>query len=110
MQAGRLDERVTIQQPSTTTGDHNEVVEGYASAGKRWAQFSPIRGAERIQALAAEAALDAKFIMRKDALTEAVTESYRIDRSNGDQYQVVGPATYPRERGSMIEFMARRVS
>lgn len=110
MQAGKIDERVTIQEPSTTTNAANEVVEGFALAGTRWAGFTPIRGSERIQALAAEAALDAKIIMRKDALTEAVSESYRIDRSNGDQYQVVGPPTYPRERGAVIEFMVRRVS
>lgn len=110
MQAGKLDERVTIQQPSTTTGSHNEVVEGYTSAGVRWAQFSPIRGSERVQALAVEANLDAKITMRKDTTTETVTESYRIDRSNGDQYQVVGPATYPRERSGLIEFMVRRAT
>ena len=110
MQAGQLDERVTIQGPSTTTGTHNEVVAGFAEAGTRWARFAPLRGSESMQALAVEAKLDAKIVMRKDSLTETITASHRLDRNNGDQYQVVGPATYPKERGSMIEFAVRRVA
>lgn len=108
--ASQLDERVTVERPDTTTNDHNEVVEGYASIGKFWAGWRPSTGSERQQAEKVEAALDGEFTLRRSSATRAITHRFRITRANGDAYMVVGTPSYGRDRGMYMKLPARRVT
>ena len=107
---GHLDERITIFAPSTTTNDLNEVVEGYTSIGKFWAGWRPGAGNERDQADKIEGSLDGVFTIRRNSSTKAITHRYKVTRSNGEEYMVVGTPTYMRDRDLYMRLPARMVT
>lgn len=63
MQAGRLDSRVTIQAPGTTTDELGQPIPGWTDVALVWASIRHLSGVEAIKA---------------DAVTSTVRASIRI--------------------------------
>ena len=68
MQAGRLDSRVTIQAPGTTTDELGQPIPGWTDVATVWASIRHLSGVEAIKA---------------DAVTSTVKASIRIRYRTG---------------------------
>ncbi|MFO1212802.1 MAG: phage head closure protein [Paenacidovorax caeni] len=64
MQAGRLDQRVTVEQFTTTTDSWGQPVEKWAPMFTCWAAVEPLTGREFIAAQAAQSEVTARIRMR----------------------------------------------
>ena len=107
---GQLDERNTIYRRDTTTDAVNEEIESGTAVGLRWMRWVQGGTSEGGQALKIEGRQDGAFECRRDDLTKTITDQYRIDRSNGEQFRVAGPPTYDARRGMYMTLPVRRVT
>ena len=64
MQAGRLDQRVTVERFTTTTDSWGQPVEKWAPMFTCWAAVEPLPGREFIAAQAAQSEVTARIRMR----------------------------------------------
>lgn len=64
MPAGRLRERVTIQQESQANDSMGGGARGWADVATVWASVEPLRGMEQLQAMQLEISVSHKVIMR----------------------------------------------
>lgn len=64
MQAGKLDQRVTIERYTTTENDWGEPINTWAPLATVWAAVEPLNGREYIAAQAAMAETTARIRMR----------------------------------------------
>lgn len=89
MQAGKLDRRITIQEPVISQDDYGEpVVTGWADVATVWAQVVPVSGREYFDATAVRAEKTTRFRIRwRSGLTEAMRIVY--DGRNYDIRSIV---------------------
>lgn len=64
LEAGRLDRRITIQSYTTSADSYGEPLKTWADFVTVWAQYLPLRGAERFAAKQVDATIEAKFRLR----------------------------------------------
>lgn len=64
MQAGRLDQRVTLERYTTTEDDWGSSVEAWEPVGTYWAAVEPLAGREFIAAQAAQSEVTTRVRMR----------------------------------------------
>lgn len=64
MQAGRLDQRVTLERYTATEDDWGTPVEVWAAVGTYWAAVEPLAGREYIAAQAAQSEVTTRVRMR----------------------------------------------
>ena len=64
MQAGKLDQRVTIQQKSTSRNSIGEEVVTWADLATVWAEAIPVRGSEFFAAAQMQQVVDVRFRIR----------------------------------------------
>lgn len=67
MQAGKLDQRVTIQQKSTSRNSIGEEVVTWVDLASVWAEAIPVRGNEFFAAAQMQQAVDVRFRIRQRA-------------------------------------------
>lgn len=73
MRAGNLNRRIAILAIGASVDDGLRVLPGgWEEIGKRWAELTPLSGAERVVAAEKEAVETLKFRVRRDALTSAI--------------------------------------
>jgi len=76
---GRMRNRVTIQKGTETADAYGQPVITWADFATRWAQITPLRGSERVQALQLDASLTHKMLMYRDSQTRQMEpDLYRI--------------------------------
>ena len=64
MQAGKLDQRVTLERFTTTHDDWGSPIEAWAPLATVWAAVEPLNGREYIAAMQAQAETTARIRMR----------------------------------------------
>ena len=85
MQAGRLDQRVTVERFTTTTDSWGQPVEKWAPMFTCWAAVEPLTGREYIAAQAAVSEVTARIRMR---FRPWMTAEDRVIH-NGTTYNIV---------------------
>ena len=78
MDAGRLDRQVIFQRFTSTTNDLNEAVKTWADLATRWARREDVSDSELVAAGELGASLGARFVVRKDSVTETLTPADRL--------------------------------
>lgn len=109
MICGRMRNRVVIEKGTETPDDYGQPVIAWATFATRWAQITPLRGDERVQALQLDAKLTHKVLMRWDSLTKQIEPGlFRIrygKRADGttDRIFDVNAAINIREQDEQLE-------
>jgi SPP1 family predicted phage head-tail adaptor len=87
--AGRLDRRIIIEVKGPAADDGTRAKpSGWLEVGKRWAELTPLGGAERVAAAENVAFQTLKFRVRRDSLTIGIgPKSHRIVY-RGEPYDV----------------------
>lgn len=75
MDAGKLDQRVTIQEKSVTRAANGEEVITWVTHAERWARVEPIRGREFFAAAQMQGAVDYRVTIR---YLSTVTRAMRL--------------------------------
>lgn len=78
MNAGARTERVTILQRTVAVDANGEQAETFASVGSRWAEVRPLTTNERVANELEFYGQAYRFRFRRDSVTEAVTNGYRL--------------------------------
>lgn len=86
MRAGRMNRKITIQQPTETLDSYNQPVASWSTYKTVWAEYLPKRGREYFAADQTVAEADAVFRIRYDS---GVTRKMRIS-FGGDYYDISG--------------------
>lgn len=102
MRAGRLDRRIIIEQNTPTLNSHGDEVDSWATLATVWAEFVPLRGAEKFQSEQTLAQADYRFRIRHRT---DVTPKERI-KLNGDIYDITAVLEIRRKQGT--EILAKR--
>lgn len=101
MDAGRLDQRVTIQTKSVTRGAHGGEIVTWTDVATEWMEVLPISGREFVALRAAGSDLTVRFRMRYRA---GITAAMRFVWG-GSAYDVEPPIAPPRT--GFMEVMGR---
>lgn len=64
MNAGQLDQRVTVERASSGTDDYGEVITGWTPVCTTWATVEPLSGREYIAAMSAQSEVTTRIRMR----------------------------------------------
>jgi len=64
MKAGQLDQRVTLQKPSTERDDYGQQINAWTTLGEAWAAVEPLQGREFLAAGAEQSEVTARIRMR----------------------------------------------
>jgi SPP1 family predicted phage head-tail adaptor len=106
MRAGRLRERVTLQQPVTTQDGYGQDVETWADVASLWAGVEPLRGREYHEAQQHTNDVTVRVVIRRPPSID-IRPTWRV---------VHGATTYqieaiidPGSRGIFLELMCRLV-
>lgn len=75
---GKLDQRVVIERPASTRTDDGEVVAGWAYVAEVWANISPLRGIEKLQANMVQESADTIITVRWAPALSALTRECRV--------------------------------
>lgn len=75
MDAGRFDQRVTIQEKSVTRAANGEEVVAWVTHAERWARVEPLRGREFFAAAQMQGAVDYRVTIR---YLSTVTRAMRL--------------------------------
>lgn len=78
--AGRLDRRVTIEQPTSSVDSWGQPVEGWAAVASVWANIKPVSTREKMRAGALESEITHTVMVRwREAFAApAAVDSWRI--------------------------------
>ena len=104
MRAGRLNARITIEQPTDTQNAVGDTVQTWAVLDTVAAEYVPLRGQEAVVADAMQASITCKFRIR---WRDDVTAIMRI-KWDGRIYNIKGPPI-PLGRRETLELMAEAV-
>ena len=89
MRAGRLRNRIDIQQRSTDKDAAGEQLDSWVSIGYRRANIQNLSGTEYITAKGTGSEITTKIHCRYDALTRQITPAFRIvDRDSNAIYDI----------------------
>ena len=64
MRSGRLDRRITLQRKTVTENSYGEPVETWKDLGTVWAEYLPVRGAERYASMQTVGEIEIKWRIR----------------------------------------------
>ena len=88
--AGELDERIELFAPGEAEDDGYQTLPGgWETQGERWARYMPGTVREVFENLGREGELPAVFRVRRDGVTETVTDTWKL-LHRGKTYDVVG--------------------
>jgi SPP1 family predicted phage head-tail adaptor len=87
MDAGQLDQRLTLQQKSTTTNGFGEDVVTWNDVATVWAKAAPLRGREFSSAAETQSSAEVRFTVR---FRDDVDETWRL-MWRGKAYALVAP-------------------
>lgn len=100
MTAGDRDKRITFERYTATQNEHDEEIEDWQPAFKRWAQVWMGKGSERREAAIEQGAQAATFGLLADGDTRALTLKDRIAYA-GSVWDIEGIAPDTPKRGEM---------
>lgn len=103
MIVGRLDRRITIEQPTASQDAYGEPVESWGALATVWAQVQPLRGEERFEAQQVGAERTVRFRIR---YRSDVTEQMRVVY-DGDVYDITAVLELGRREGLEILAVAQ---
>lgn len=107
MRAGNLNKRARFDGPTTVSDGAGGTTETWAEAMTVWAQLSPERGRERIQAGRIETELGAVLRIRSSEEARLITTKHRVT-VDGQLYNITAISN-PDQRNSMIEMTLQSV-
>ncbi len=101
MRAGRLHERVTLQQPVTTQDDYGQDIITWADVATVWAGVEPLRGRDFHEAQQHTNELTTRIVMRKQPFE--VLPTWRVVHGSAayEVHVVIDPAS----RNATLELM-----
>lgn len=103
--AGKLDQRITIEQKSITRNSIGEEVESWSTLATVWAGYRPISVRESIAGAQLQANFEAVFRVRKIAIDPEMRVVWR-----GERYEIVGaPLMLDARSGEMDVFVRKGV-
>ncbi len=105
MRAGRLNKRVTLERPVTTTDAYGGTETTWESVGDRWAGVEPLRGKEFFEAQAAQSEVELRVVVRYDSAIAGVDATWRV--VYGARVFEVESAINTGERDEQIELMCK---
>lgn len=104
MQAGRLNHRVTFQQPTNSVDDYGQPVPGsFDDVATVWAAIRPTGSSERVAAAQMESGQTHVITVRHAASIAAATGAWRIVYGSRT-FGVVGLPRNPDEAGRWLVF------
>lgn len=101
LNAGNLDQRITIEQKTVTDNDRGEAIASWSTLATVWAQAEPLRGREFFAAAQMQETVDVKFTIRYRA---DITSQMRV-LWRGQAYEMVSPPIDVRGRRESLELM-----
>lgn len=104
--SSRLNRRVTLLRATVAADGYNEDVATWRAVGTVWAAYTPTSDGERVRGAEIGAVTDARFQVRRSALTEAVTPEWRL-RFEGRDYNIGGKKEVDGRVGFEISAQAR---
>lgn len=104
IQAGELNERITIESLTSTTNDFNEPVGEWATAFKAWAKVRPVASRDLIAADRPLGEVVYNFILRSSSNTRTITATsgHRIAWGGAHYYIVGAPMSLDSLRGFIM--------
>lgn len=78
MRAGRLRNRVEFQRPVEMTSPIGEAYLGWETVARRWGDYRPERGREKLEAGRLESSNAGTLQVRFDSVTKDVTAEHRV--------------------------------
>ncbi len=105
MRAGRLNKRVMLEQPVTTTDAYGGTTTTWQEVGTRWAGVEPLRGKEFFEAQAAQSEVEVRVVVRYDSAIAGVDATWRV--VYGSRVFEVESAINTGERDEQIEIMCK---
>jgi SPP1 family predicted phage head-tail adaptor len=102
MMSGRLDRKITLQRPTTTTDDYGETITTWEDYRDVWADLSKQSGREMFEA-GKLAEVDAVFKVR---YLSQITREWRV-KYDGQEYDITGLKEIGRKDGLEIAATAR---
>lgn len=106
---GRLDSRITLQQPANTLDDQGSALTEWADLATAWAGREEISGAEALAGTSRVATADCKFTMRFQSAFRNLTLTARI-QWRGVYFEIVRIDADNASRPSLLTLTARRNS
>lgn len=101
MRAGRLHERITLQQPVTAQDSYGQDVITWADVGTVWAGVEPLRGRDFHEAQQHSNELTTRIVLRHQPFDVLPTWRALHGSTTYEIHYVIDPAS----RGAMLELM-----
>jgi SPP1 family predicted phage head-tail adaptor len=102
MQAGKLDQRITLQQKSVTRAANGEEVVTWGDVATVWAEAIPLRGREFFAAAQMQQAVDVRFRIRQRS---GLTGDMRLQWKS-QPYDITAIIPGTAQYAGMLEIMA----
>lgn len=108
MNAGRLDKRVSLMQPSAALGASGDphAAESFTEFVTRRAEVKHLRGTELDRGRALHEEVQTKITVRYDSKTKIVTSDWRIHIGQ-EVYDILAPIPVPGGRPEKIEIFCK---
>ena len=103
MRAGRLHERITLQQPVTSKDGYGQDVVTWADVATVWAGVEPLRGHDYHDAQQHANEVTTRIVMRRQPFD--VLPTWRI--AHGSSVYEVDAVIDPASRGKQLELMCK---
>ena len=107
MQAGRLRNRITIQQRATTQDSAGEPSNTWTTFATVWASVEPIRGREFFEAQKTSSSVTNRIIIRYSSTVASVAPKMRVNF--GSKYYDIEAVLNLEERDKEIHLMCAEV-
>ncbi|MFO7905803.1 MAG: phage head closure protein [Pirellulaceae bacterium] len=105
MRAGRLNKRITLQQPVTTTDSFGGETTTWQDVASRWAGIEPLRGKEYFEAQAAQSQIELRIVIRYDSALASLDPTWRVQY--GARVMEIESVINTGERNEQFELMCR---
>lgn len=101
MHAGRLNKKITIEQPTETQDGTGQAVKSWSTYSQPWAAIEPLRANEFISSQQIVGEATVRIRVRADS---GITEKMRVNW-NGKIYNIEGPPINISERDREMHLM-----
>ncbi len=101
--AGELDQRITIEQKSSTQAANGEPVTTWSPIAELWAKVRQITGREQIAAQQVQSPADARFVIRRRS---GITPDQHRLVWRGQHYDITGQPAEVGPHRQWLEIMA----
>ena len=101
--AGELDQRITVEQKTSTQATNGEPVTTWAPVAELWAKVQQLTGREQMAAQQVQSPADARFVIRRRS---GITPDLHRIVWRGQPYDITGQPAEVGPRREWLEIMA----